>query len=573
MRLLDILQEGYKEAETEFSAQSGQPDQVRQLIAAYKELVTRNKASGQERNIDYWRKQGLDAFNKFVTSKQSQNTKTEIKRKKLPGKSLTLKEDDNWLIVIPLDKEASCFHGKNSDWCTTKPDASYYEQYFYDRSVTLIYCLNKKNAGMWAIAAHKSIDEIEMFDKNDTSINAERFERETGLNPHDIVKLAHGEIHKPTVDSSRKSYKDALEFLNNINYQDYDLSKPNDEIEAALLKTLSPWDCVKYLEERFNTTKTRVKIASPIAAAALNRDAHVLSVLDPSSVSVGFLVKFISSDAKNIIGIEYLYGSENFDTIAKSVADNIIKSHNSNAATKFIRSLPDKQITAKGKTQKFKIDYVPFKLLELATAEEGHVISYVDLSKYTESEILSLYSKNPEESYKIVSNPTLSLSDTLIRIIIEDRLDDVDEDDSKPQEANIIISLISSGNVLPTHYVMRALKSIDEVNLLSVATTIIDTYANNNEEIDIRVQLELIKKATNEVVPRIIYKMAEKHVDIPDQVLDAAIEKDSLLDITLCLAIHGIVPDRYYFDKLDEREQGVILKFLDMKDIQDPYNK
>ena len=149
----------------------------------------------------------------------------------------------------------------------------------------------------------------------------------------------------------------------------------------------------------------------------------------------------------------------------------------------------------------------------------------------------------------------------------------MDEDDSKQQEANIIISLISSGNVLPTHYVMRALKSIDEVNLLSVATTIIDTYANNNEEIDIRVQLELIKKATNEVVPRIIYKMAEKHVDIPDQVLDAAIEKDSLLDITLCLAIHGIVPDRYYFDKLDEREQGVILKFLDMKDIQDPYNK
>jgi len=64
MRLYEVLKEGYKEAQSEFSTVSG-PDTARQVIDSYKQLVTKNQVQGNERNIDWWRKQGWDAFNKF----------------------------------------------------------------------------------------------------------------------------------------------------------------------------------------------------------------------------------------------------------------------------------------------------------------------------------------------------------------------------------------------------------------------------------------------------------------------------------------------------------------------------
>ena len=140
MRIHEIINEGYKEAQSEFGSVID-PTKALALINQYKVLCQRNQVVGQERNIDYWRKQGVDAFAKFVQQKLTIPSKTEIKRSKIPGKHIDLVDNDQWQIVIPLDKEASCFHGKNTKWCTTKPNASYFEQYFYDNSVTLIYLL------------------------------------------------------------------------------------------------------------------------------------------------------------------------------------------------------------------------------------------------------------------------------------------------------------------------------------------------------------------------------------------------------------------------------------------------
>ena len=210
MRLHELLVEGYKEAEIEFSKSSTNPTQVKDLIAAYKTLVTKNQVTGNERNIDYWRKQGFNKFSQFVLSNQDVPTKTEIKRSKRPGKSIFLHEDDTWLIVVPLDKEASCFHGKNSDWCTTKPKDNTFEKYFYRNKVTLIYCLNKQTGGMWAIAASENEDEdeyedtLELFDKNDNSISEEEFKRQTGFDASNLVNKAHSRTNWKQIDTHRK---------------------------------------------------------------------------------------------------------------------------------------------------------------------------------------------------------------------------------------------------------------------------------------------------------------------------------------------------------------------------------
>lgn len=242
MRYFDfILNEGYPEAQREFAAASGDPNLASEVIGQYRTLVNRNQVQGNERNIDWWRKQGWQSFSQFVTQKLQQPSKTQIKRQKVAGRSITLMESDQWLVVVPLDKEASCFHGKDSDWCTTKPFQPYFENYFYDREVTLIYCLNKQTGGMWAIAAHKKlVDKWEIFDQEDRSISDATFFSQTQLNVKRIVDLALSDVHQPEVQKSRTGYKDSVETTRRLLQQWID-TPPKDrqpripEIEQQLL--------------------------------------------------------------------------------------------------------------------------------------------------------------------------------------------------------------------------------------------------------------------------------------------------------------------------------------------------
>ena len=232
MRIYEIIKEGYKEAQTEFSAVI-EPSKALELINQYKVLCQRNQVTGQERNIDYWRKQGVDAFARFVQQKLLTPSKTEIKRSKIPGNHIDLVDNAQWQIVIPLDKESSCFHGKNSDWCTTKPNANYFENYFYDKSVTLIYLLKKQTSNMWAIACHTKTDQIEMFDQQDNLLSAEEFRSQTGINPQEIRDLALSDTHVTSIQGRRDAYQESCkrtkQLISDMEWE------PNPEIEKELL--------------------------------------------------------------------------------------------------------------------------------------------------------------------------------------------------------------------------------------------------------------------------------------------------------------------------------------------------
>lgn len=205
----------------------------------------------------------------------SDKSKTQVKRSKIPGKSINLVDNDNWHIVIPLDKDSSCFHGKNSDWCTTKPNQSYFEQYFYDRSIILIYCKNNKTGGMWAIAAHKDTDRIEMFDQNDNSMSKEAFNSQTGLNVDNIV--AEASKHQPNISSSRDVYKEAIarikEYLNSDNVG------RNAQIEKDLILTKNGDLCFGYI---WYNGKDDYPLSIQLAAVAQNEEDAILYIDNPS---------------------------------------------------------------------------------------------------------------------------------------------------------------------------------------------------------------------------------------------------------------------------------------------------
>ena len=258
MRHFDfILNEGYPEAQKEFAQASGDENLSSEVIGQFRTLVNRNQVQGNERNIDWWRKQGWEKFSQFVAKKVQQPSKTQVKRQKVAGRSITLMENDQWLIVIPLDKEASCFHGKNSDWCTTKQYQPYFENYFYDKEVTLIYCLQKQTGEMWAIAAHRKLEgRWEIFDQGDNSISDAQLLQQTGLNAKRIVDVALSDVHQPEVQKSRTGYKDSIELTSKMldermklhGFVDKKAQLRDPKIEEQLLYNKNPDLCRYYLE-------------------------------------------------------------------------------------------------------------------------------------------------------------------------------------------------------------------------------------------------------------------------------------------------------------------------------------
>lgn len=249
MRYNDFrLVEGYKEIIQKFSNEAD-PSTVKNTVDQYRDLVNRNQVQGNERNIDWWGKQGWQRFQKFVDAKSQQQSRTQQKKRTDQGSSHTIDETPEWLIVVPLDKSASCFHGKDTDWCTTKPTANHFEQYFRDANITLIYFLQKQSGRKWAIAVSEDGD-AEFFDQQDEPLKQGDFDRQTKLKSQTYIdRVAPGSEISQAAGTARavmtKERQQLEDLMNRFGQLD---SRENDpQIETLLLKVKDPGELRRYL--------------------------------------------------------------------------------------------------------------------------------------------------------------------------------------------------------------------------------------------------------------------------------------------------------------------------------------
>lgn len=198
MRAREILAEDYRTAERKFIQQGGDPERVKQQIAAYRQLLARNQITDtNQRQIDRWAQAGWAEFNRFVHGFEGHVSATQVKRRKLVGNGIVLRETDDWFVVIPLDKESSCFHGKHTDWCVTKPEHQHWEDYFHDAKVILIYIIGKNGQGSYAVAGR--LDQgptLEIYDREDKQISSADLRSRTGFSADDLFRDAvtrHGD--------------------------------------------------------------------------------------------------------------------------------------------------------------------------------------------------------------------------------------------------------------------------------------------------------------------------------------------------------------------------------------------
>ena len=290
-----VLGEGYRETIAKFN-QLASADEVEKAINTYRDLVNRNQVQGNERNIDWWGTQGWELFKKFVASKSTQPSATQVKRRRAVGTSITIKETDDWLIVIPLDHDASCFHGRDTEWCTARSTGHYFDHYFLDKGVNLLYVINKTSGAKYAIANHPRIDRMELFDQLDKPITAEQFGSATGFAPADLVRLIP--INDPRIAHARVTRRELVSLVEErMSAWRWGSDHNRDaELEELLIKSKHGTSCVEYIRA---VTAQHGAQAFPeiIALAAIRTDDEDVADEDEDRIP---LIAYISEPSRTV---------------------------------------------------------------------------------------------------------------------------------------------------------------------------------------------------------------------------------------------------------------------------------
>ena len=277
----NYLMEGYPQAFAAFIQSGVDTASVQRAIMGFKQLVTRNQIKDvNQKNIDWWVTQGWEKFNAFVNQAVAVPSKTQVTRKKIEGQSINLVDNAKWLILIPVDKDASCFHGKDSDWCTTKIHQQHFERYFYEDEITLIYCFNKQTGGMWAIAISKLADSpSEFFDQQDTILTRAKFEKQTGLDFGKLQTMAMGGTHQPIIQASRDKWNASVDLTRKL-LDKLPRRTRSAEIEKQLMFNKYGRACYEYIRKVESVDSKSFPLAIQIAAFSAKYQFDMLDLPD-----------------------------------------------------------------------------------------------------------------------------------------------------------------------------------------------------------------------------------------------------------------------------------------------------
>jgi len=339
--LFNILNENYKIALDKFSSEAN-TDTIKDYFSKFKELGKKNLIN---KDISYWIPKGWEKFKAAVDDAEGYGkSRTEHKRSKNAGKSITIHEDNRWLIVIPLDKDASCFHGRNTDWCTAKPTELHFIKYFNENNIILIYFIEKSSNEKYAISFNEDNNQVELFDKNDKSISREDFKSGTGRDPLDIVNLVEDEYLekiKSWKQNQKQEQKEAKADI--IKYRDGDYFKkdaPKNKIEhylrnsrdvdnlSAYIRTFgsdNPEEDILMMDSGLSTQILGDKAPEKVKRAAINLSPLNIMYLDNPSEELQLM------GIKSLSGIRSVFSDpkkEISDKVALAAIDRLRGAYN-----------------------------------------------------------------------------------------------------------------------------------------------------------------------------------------------------------------------------------------------------
>lgn len=381
MRFYEVLLEDYKTSEKKYIDHGANINDVKTILNQFRKIQPRISDINLK-NIDWWAKnRTFEQLKDYINNFEGIPTKSQIGKN--TGRSHTIVENDQWLIVIPLDKDASCFHGKTTDWCTTKPFQSYFEQYFYDNQILLIYCVKKNNGSKWAIAAHKdNLSSSEYFDVNDKPLKKDEFENQTKLNVDEILSIAFGKDVHTEVMTSRLKYIEAISRIKELLREAEQTHNQNPEIEKLLWYTKNKVLLHTYM--------------SLVGPADFNKNLEIFAINIIGATAITYIknpserIQLMSAKKDGLITLEYLLSLFGEDNISDAVKLEAVKE-----APNIIGKL--KNQSEELKRAAIETGYVNIGLINSPISEELKLLSV----KKRPSSIR--YIENPSEEMQILA--------------------------------------------------------------------------------------------------------------------------------------------------------------------------
>ncbi len=129
-------------------SKSNDKEEVKLYIDKFKSLRSKNQLEGENKDISNWMNKDFNDFKDYVNKKEEEyQEKIPLKKKAVESDSPTIFENDLVFVKYVKNKNASCKLGSDADWCVSKQNHSYWEQYSEDNDMTFYYIerKNKKN--------------------------------------------------------------------------------------------------------------------------------------------------------------------------------------------------------------------------------------------------------------------------------------------------------------------------------------------------------------------------------------------------------------------------------------------
>jgi len=328
-----LIKEDYKTVTVKFQQEDPAPsiEDIKAAMSQFKQMQQRFQ--GNEKNIDWWGKQGWNEFKKFVDAMSTRKSKSQKKKNREVGKSITLEETDKWLIVVPLDKDASCFYGRGTSWCTASKSVNsdnYFSQYFHEDEFTLIYFILKDNANKWAMLVGNA---EYYYDIDDYDIDAEEFAEQTGLDPQVYINMVNEDNSDKDysswgkIEDHRDDHKSKKDNLERMIRDVARTGKQDRETETQLIKYGTRDDIRYYMKHIMpdNIEEDDVKLdqdMQTLVAATVEAQIYLSNV---SNLTTKTMMSLINQEPKNITYFEMSEVPFEVEKAAIDIDDDVFK--------------------------------------------------------------------------------------------------------------------------------------------------------------------------------------------------------------------------------------------------------
>ena len=195
------------------------PEAIDSWLDRFKKQVSRGTITGEQKDINYWKKLPLNDLLQAVKSAESKTTNRQKKKMIKNTDGIRIGKFGNWEAIIPTSTEASKCYGADTKWCTAGKENDRYFSEYQNKQMLLVYLIpeNPEYDAKWALVIDPKYGNVlDAYDELDNFKTTTEFEQDTGLSAKKIAETAvkyNTERMEKLEQFAKRNYHAALRYV------------------------------------------------------------------------------------------------------------------------------------------------------------------------------------------------------------------------------------------------------------------------------------------------------------------------------------------------------------------------